>query len=321
MLFVGDDWAEDHHDVEVMDATGRTLAKARLPEGVAGIARLHAMIGERIGQDATDGAGQVTIGIETDRGPWVQALIAAGYVVLAVNPLQAARYRERLGVSGAKSDTADAHMLADMVRTDAHQLRPVAADSAQAEAVKVVTRLHKTLIWERTRASQRLRHALREYFPAALAAFDDLDAADTLEVLARAPDPASAARMAVALSGMFLRRARLSAADTCARVSRAALAGSGALPSSSSASGASRSSNASSAAGKYSRSWCRSRCTARVRSQIIVLCIRAVTLTASASGESPAAWRSWWESVRTMPASMCASPPSLLAPDTPCRSR
>jgi len=199
VLFVGDDWAEDHHDVEVMDTAGRTLAKARLPEGVAGIARLHAMIGERLGEDAAaadaDAAGQVMIGIETDRGPWVQALLAAGYTVFAVNPLQAARYRERLGVSGAKSDAADAHLLADMVRTHAHQLRPVAADSAKAEAVKVVTRMHKTLIWERTRAGQRLRHTLRAYFPAALEAFDDLDAADTLELLAKAPDPASAARL------------------------------------------------------------------------------------------------------------------------------
>ncbi|MFC8851432.1 transposase, partial [Micromonospora sp. NPDC057141] len=138
MLFVGDDWAEDHHDVELMDAAGRRLAKARLPEGVEGIARLHAMIGVQLG-DAADvvgvDAGQVVIGIETDRGPWVQALIAAGYTVYAVNPLQAARYRERLAVSGAKSDAADAHMLADMVRTDSHQLRPVAGDSAEAEAV------------------------------------------------------------------------------------------------------------------------------------------------------------------------------------------
>ena len=208
MLFVGDDWAEDHHDVELMDASGRTLAKARLPEGVAGIARLHAMIGARLGEDVEDVAGLVQVGIETDRGPWVQALVAAGYTVLAVNPLQAARYRERLGVSGAKSDAADAHMLADMVRTDAHQLRPVAGDSAEAEAVKVVTRMHKTLIWERTRASQRLRHALREYFPAALAAFEDLDAADTLELLAKAPDPASAARLSIAQISAALQRAR-----------------------------------------------------------------------------------------------------------------
>src|SRR6266545_1783002 len=133
--------------------------------------------------------------------------------------------------------------------------------------------------------------------------------------------PRSAARITSVLSLMFRRRARLSAALIWARVSFAARAGSGALPSSSSTSGASRSSNASSAAGKYSRSWCRSRCTARVRSQISVLWVRATTLIAPAAGLSPAAGRSWWESVRTMSASMCASPPSLLAPDTPCRSR
>jgi transposase len=210
VLFVGDDWAEDHHDVEVMDVSGRRLAKARLPEGMAGMARLHAMIGQVLGDDVgvEDVAGEVRIGIETDRGPWVRALVAAGYTVYPVNPLQAARYRERLALSGAKSDAADAHMLADMVRTDSHQLRPIAGDSVEVEAVKVVARMHKTLIWERTRASQRLRHALREYFPAALRAFEDLDAGDTLELLAKAPDPASAARLSVSQISAALKRAR-----------------------------------------------------------------------------------------------------------------
>ncbi|MFR9775340.1 IS110 family transposase [Micromonospora sp. MS34] len=208
MLYVGDDWAEDHHDVEVMDASGRRLAKARLPEGIAGITRLHTIIGQALGDDVEDDAVQVEIGIETDRGPWVQALVAAGYTVYPVNPLQAARYRERLALSGAKSDAADAHMLADMVRTDSHQLRPIAGDSAEAEAVKVVTRMHKTLIWERTRATQRLRHALREYFPAALEAFEDLDAADTLELLAKAPDPATAAELSISQISAALKRAR-----------------------------------------------------------------------------------------------------------------
>ena len=205
LLFVGDDWAEGHHDVELMNAAGRRLAKARLPEGVAGIARLHAMIGAQLG-DAE--ATEVAVGIETDRGPWVAALIAAGYTVYAVNPLQAARYRERHSVSGAKSDAADAHILADMVRTDAHQLRPVAGDSPDAEAVKVVARAHKTLIWERTRHTQRLRHALREYFPAALEAFEDLDAADTLELLGKAPDPTSAAKLTLNQIRAALKRAR-----------------------------------------------------------------------------------------------------------------
>jgi transposase len=90
LLFVGDDWAEDHHDVELQNEAGRRLARARLPEGVAGMARLHAMIGEQLGED--DEAA-VVVGIETERGPWVQALLAAGYQVYAVNPLQVARFR------------------------------------------------------------------------------------------------------------------------------------------------------------------------------------------------------------------------------------
>ena len=192
VVLVGNDWAEDHHDVELMDAAGRTLARARLSEGAAGMARLHALIGEHCG--AGDEEATVRVGIETDRGLWVTALVASGYEVFAVNPLQAARYRERHAVSGAKSDAGDAHMLADMVRTDAHQLRLVAADSQQAQAVKVVARAHKTLIWERYRQLERLRCQLRDFFPAALDAYGalGLDSADVLELLAKAPDPASA---------------------------------------------------------------------------------------------------------------------------------
>ncbi|GAA5126069.1 IS110 family transposase [Haloechinothrix salitolerans] len=206
-LLVGDDWAEDHHDIELMDASGRRLAKARLPEGVAGMARLHMMIGHQLGETDDEDA-EVVIGIETDRGPWVAALVAAGYTVMAVNPLQAAEFRRRLGVSGAKSDAGDAHVLADMVRTHSHELRPVAGDSARAEAVKVVARTHKTLIWERTRHTQRLRHALRDYFPAALEAFEDLDAAEALELLAKAPTSAQAARLTITQISAALKRAR-----------------------------------------------------------------------------------------------------------------
>jgi transposase len=225
LLFVGDDWAEDHHDVEVMDETGRRLGAAKLPEGISGMARLHAMIAAQLDPDGDldAQAGQVLIGIETDRGPWVQALIAAGYRVYAVNPLQAARYRERFSVSGAKSDPADAHLLADMVRTDYHQLRVVAGDSALAEAVKVVTRTHKTLIWERTRHTLRMRSALREYFPAALEAFEDLTAPDTLELLAKAPDPVSAARLTTNQIMAALKRARRHHRDQRTGEIRAAL--------------------------------------------------------------------------------------------------
>jgi hypothetical protein len=205
-LFVGDDWAEDHHDIEVVDEAGKVLARRRLPEGVTGMAQLHGLIGGLLGEDA-DG-GEVVVGTETDHGPWVMALLAAGYRVFPVNPQQSARFRARYSVSGAKSDAGDAHVLADMVRTDSHQLREAAGDSPEAEGIKVLARTHKTMIWERTREVQRLRHQLREYFPAALEAFDDLDAPDVLELLARAPDPERARKLTRAQVSAALKRAR-----------------------------------------------------------------------------------------------------------------
>ncbi|TQM67810.1 transposase IS116/IS110/IS902 family protein [Actinomadura hallensis] len=195
MLFVGDDWAEDHHDVEVQDQDGKVLKRARLPEGMAGMARLHDLVGRFVAADAEP--SEVGVCIETDRGPWVRALVAAGYRVFAVDPKQAARHREILGSSGAKSDKGDAHALADMLRTRRHQLREVAGDSQTAEAVKVVTRAHQTMVWERTRHMLRLRSALREYFPAALEAYKPLGLTSdaVLRLLAKAPTPAAAAKL------------------------------------------------------------------------------------------------------------------------------
>lgn len=208
MLLIGDDWAEDHHDVEIQDEAGRKLAAARLPEGVEGIARLHELVARHGGEEPD--AARVVVGIETDRGSWVQALIASGYQVYAINPRQAARFKERYASSGAKSDKGDAHALADMVRIDRAQLRPVAGDSDQAQAVKVVARAHQTLIWERTRTFQRLRSTLREYFPAALDAYAELalTSTDALELLVKAPTPATAAKLTRSQITAVLARSR-----------------------------------------------------------------------------------------------------------------
>lgn len=193
MIFIGDDWAEDHHDIHVMDDNGTRLASRRLPEGLPGIRGFHDIVASHA-QDPD----QVVIGIETDRGLWVNALVAAGYQVYAVNPLAVARYRDRHHVSGAKSDAGDAKLLADLVRTDRHNHRPIAGDSADAEAIKVLARGHQNLIWTRNRQTNALRSALREYYPGALAAFDDLADRDALAVLGRAATPAEGARLSLA---------------------------------------------------------------------------------------------------------------------------
>ncbi len=185
MIFVGDDWAEAHHDLCVLDEQGKVLAKRRVPEGLAGITQFHALVAEHC-----DDPSEVVVGIETDRGLFVQALVAAGYQVFAINPFAASRYRERHVVSGAKSDSGDAKVLAELVRTDRQNHRAIAGDSELAEAVKILARTHQNLIWARQRQTNTLRSTLREFYPAALETFgDDLSAAEALAVLAKAPTP------------------------------------------------------------------------------------------------------------------------------------
>lgn len=206
MLFVGDDWAEAHHDVELVDETGTVLVRRRLPEGVEGISALHALIADHLGDD--DEPEDVIVGIETERGPWVQALLAAGYIVYAINPLQAAHYRGRHGTSGAKSDPGDAHVLAELVRNDRDHHRPIAGDSELAAGVKVLARSHQTLIWSRQRQTNLLRSTLREFYPAALQAFSaDLAGRDALAVLALAPTPGKGKALKLSQVEKALRRA------------------------------------------------------------------------------------------------------------------
>jgi transposase len=184
-VFVGHDWAETHHDVFVEDDAGKRLAVVRLPEGLEGARRFHELIGEHV-----ESPDDVLIATETDRGLFVGALIAAGYEVIAVNPLSTARYRERLSTSGAKSDPGDARVLAELARVDGHNHRRIAGDSDLAEAVKVLARAHQSMIWTRQRQTNQLRSTLREFYPAALEAFPDLGSGDALTVLEIAPTPA-----------------------------------------------------------------------------------------------------------------------------------
>jgi hypothetical protein len=87
-VFVGHDWAEAHHDIHVEDEQGRRLARARVPEGVEGVAQFHGLVAGLV-EDPAD----VVVATETDRGLFIAALVAAGYTVLAVNPMSTSRYR------------------------------------------------------------------------------------------------------------------------------------------------------------------------------------------------------------------------------------
>jgi len=201
-VFVGDDWAEAHHDVHVMNEIGETLVRRRLPEGLDGIRGFHELVAGFVGDPS-----EVVVAIETDRGLWVQALLAAGYEVYAINPFAVSRYRDRHNVSGAKSDAGDAKLLADLARTDRQNHRRVAGDTAEVEAVKVLARTHQNLIWARNRHTNQLRNTLREYYPAALEAVPDLASSDAIGLLKRAPSPDIGRTLSVAQIRSALRSA------------------------------------------------------------------------------------------------------------------
>jgi len=185
VVFLGVDWAEEHHDVCLLGERGQVLGRARVANSLEGVSRIHALVA-----DHAEEPEAVVVGIETDRGLLVQALVAAGYQIYAINPLAVDRYRDRHSVSGAKSDAADAKVLADLVRTDRSNHRPVAGDSQQVEAVKLLARAHQALVHTRQRQVNQLRSALHEFYPAALEAFkDDLGGRDAVAILEYAPTP------------------------------------------------------------------------------------------------------------------------------------
>ncbi len=204
--FCGIDWAEDHHDIALVDRDGKLLARARIGDDAAGLARLLELLAEH-GDSAEE---PIPVAIETPRGLLV-ACLRAGRKVYPVNPMAVARYRDRHSVAGKKSDHGDSFVLANVLRTDLHAHRPLPADSELAQAIAVLARAQQDAVWDRTTAHNRLRSHLREYFPGFLAAFapakGGITRPEARAVLAAAPTPADAARLTLAQLRALLKKA------------------------------------------------------------------------------------------------------------------
>lgn len=194
-LFCGIDWATDHHDVAVVDDDGHVVARGRVSNDAPGFAALLTLLAET-GDSAAD---PIPVGIETDHGLWVAALRETGRTIYPINPLAASRYRTRYSVSGAKSDATDAVLLANIVRTDPDAHRPLPADSEAAQAIRVLARAQQDAVWARQQVGNQVRDLLKEFYPAAIVAFCDLEGGlarpDARAILAAAPTPTQAARL------------------------------------------------------------------------------------------------------------------------------
>jgi transposase len=207
-LYCGIDWATEHHDVAVIDNDGRVVARGRVGNDAAGLARLLTLLAEA-GDSADD---PIPVGIETDHGLWVAALRETGRVIYPINPLAASRYRARYALSGAKSDATDAVLLANIIRTDAASHRPLPADTELAQTIRVLARAQQDAVWARQQIGNQIRDLLGDFYPAALVAFAELPSgglarADARTILAAAPTPAQAAKLTPARLRRLLMKA------------------------------------------------------------------------------------------------------------------
>ena len=214
-VFCGIDWAEDHHDIAVVNRDGKLLARRRISDDAAGLAGLLALLAEH-GDSAED---LIPVAIETPRGLLVACLRATGRKIYPINPMAVSRYRDRHSIAGRKSDHGDAVVLANVLRTDMDMHQPLPADSELAQAIAVLARAQQDAVWDRTQAHNRLRSHLREYYPGFLAAYngarDGIMRPDARAVLAAAPTPADAAKLTLAqLRGLLKKAGRRRSIDT-----------------------------------------------------------------------------------------------------------
>jgi transposase len=186
----GIDWAEAHHDVALVDSCAAVVAKKRIDTGADGFGELLALIAEHC-----DAPASVAVAIETDKNLVVVALQGAGFTVYPINPRAVARYRERHSQAGGKSDPGDAIVLANVLRTDRHQHRPMPDVSDVGLAVKALARQHQEAIWARQLTVNRLRSVLLEFYPNAVKTFPTHTHKAALEILRAAPTPAAAAKL------------------------------------------------------------------------------------------------------------------------------
>jgi transposase len=219
VISVGIDWGEATNAVAVIDGDGTVLAQVQVQDNIKGLGKLIETLARY-----SSGPDEVVVGTETEHGLLIRALISSGYRVYPINPMSAQRYRDRVRVSGAKSDPGDALVLANAVRTDWRQHRPVSINSDLADAIKVLARRHQDLIRGRAAQTLRLRSALREYYPGALEAFGaSLNTTPCLAILERAPTPQQGKKLSKASIATTLRKAgrQRMVADLAAKIHEA----------------------------------------------------------------------------------------------------
>lgn len=187
-VYIGIDWADDHHDIHVTDDSAAPLDSFSIPHSYDGMKKLRG----RLGKSSSD-PGNVLVAVESHQGLLIYALLEAGYLVYPINPKAMDRYRDRYRMSSSKSDPKDAMVLANILRTDLHLYNPLPRETVADARLRQLTRAHKSLVQQKVKLLNHLTAQLKSYYPIALRLFSRLDHKITLAFLERFPTPEKAA--------------------------------------------------------------------------------------------------------------------------------
>jgi len=216
--YAGVDWASRAHAICVVDEHGTALERFAVEHSGPGLRTL----GRRLAK-----AGVARVAIERPDGPVIDALFAAGLEVVVIASRHVKALRTRYGTAGNKDDRSDAYLLADVLRTDGHRLRPLQLDSRATVTLRATVRARKDLVRTRVRLVQQLTAHLELVFPGAVGLFADLDSPIALRFLLRFPSAAKAAWLSPKRLGAWLRAegypGRTSADELCRRLAVAPL--------------------------------------------------------------------------------------------------
>jgi transposase len=203
--YAGFDWARHHHQVVIVDASGKIVADFQFE---------HSVEGWKSFREQTAVFGNLAVAIETNQGPAVDQLLQHGYTVYPVNPAAAASYRQRKAPSGTKTDPLDGWSLADALRVDGHGWKVLQPLDDLSSQLRLLCRDEVALIEQRTALVNQLQQALVEYYPAALQAFEDWVNPSTWDFVLEFPTPETLAKAGRRRWEKFLHTHRLWRSET-----------------------------------------------------------------------------------------------------------
>src|SRR6266545_6792766 len=170
-MFVGIDWANESHDICVVDPAGKISGRATIAHSQEGLDELTKHLGRWAEQ------GEILVGIERPEGRLVDRILQAGHPIVLIPTFAMKDLRRRYAVGGAKSDPGDSYVIADVARTDGHRLRRLEPLSPETRALRAVSRAREDLVDQRVVATNQLRACLEAFWPGAAVVFADTLAA------------------------------------------------------------------------------------------------------------------------------------------------